>query len=63
MYEVIKKLCDERNISVRQLEHVIGLGNGSIGKWKKNSPKLSSVVAVAEYLGVTVDYLINKSTN
>ena len=63
MYDKIKKLCEERKISLRQLEIDTGLGNGAICKWKECSPRLSSVVAVAEYFGITVDELIDKSTN
>lgn len=63
MYDKIKKLCEERNISLRQLELDTGLGNGAICKWKECSPRLSSAVAVAEYFGITVDELLKGIEN
>ena len=61
MVERIKQLCDERKISITFLEKEIGLGNGTIGKWKTCSPKVDSLIAVAQYFGVTVDSLIEQA--
>lgn len=58
IYGNILKLCYEKNITVQQLEKDAGLSNGSIGKWKKSSPNIYSLKAVADVLKVKVDNLL-----
>lgn len=60
IYESVKKLCDKRNISVSNLEKRVGLGNGTIQKWRTCNPTVKTLEKVAEELGVTVGYLIEK---
>ena len=57
MINRIKELCAEKKLTIQKLEAAAGLANGSIGKWAKASPKAESVAAVANALGVTMDYL------
>ena len=57
MISRIKELCAEKKLTIQKLEAAAGLANGSIGKWAKASPKAESVAAVAEALGVSMDYL------
>ena len=57
MISRIKELCAEKKLTIQKLEAAAGLANGSIGKWAKASPKAESVAAVAEVLGVSMDYL------
>lgn len=59
--ERIKELCDRRNISVSKLESDLGFGVNSIYKWKVSDPRSSMIKKVAEYLGVSVDYLLGSS--
>ena len=61
IYENVKRLCDERNISVWALEKACGIANGAIGKWngKSAAPRVDTRSAIADYLGVTVDELLN----
>lgn len=54
----IKQLCIERGLSIFALEKEAGIGNGTIAKWDKSSPTLSSLQAVAKVLGCTVDELL-----
>ena len=56
--ENIRKLCEERNISVCALEKEVGLGNGTVGKWRNTSPRVDRLQLVANYFGVTVDELL-----
>ena len=58
MYDRIRTLCDKNNISVAQLEKEMGLGNGTIGKWKSCAPRADVLLAIAERLGTTVKYLL-----
>ncbi len=36
----------------------MGLGNGTIKRWSTQSPRLDKLVPVAEYLQVSLDYLV-----
>lgn len=57
MYNRIKQLCQEQNLSIRKLEEKAGLSNGSIKNWKTCSPSVDKALAVADVLGTTVEYL------
>ena len=60
MFEKISRLCNERGISIWKLENVLGFGRGTIFKWKKSSPSVEKLKTVADYFGVTLDYLLTK---
>lgn len=57
--ERIKKLADEKGISLPALEAELGFGNSTIVKWKKSIPNADKLNAVAQYFNVTMDYLLN----
>lgn len=54
----IRKLCQERQTTVAQLEREIGLSNGTISKWASSSPSVNNLKAVADYFGVSLDELL-----
>ena len=56
--ELIKQLAYTKGMTLSSLEQAVGLGNGTIGKWKKQSPSCDKLKLVADYLSVTLDYLI-----
>jgi len=53
LYTKIQNLCEERQMSIAELERAAGIGNGVIRKWNSASPTLRTVGAVADVLGVT----------
>lgn len=59
IYDKIKAMCEEKGMSVRQLELAAGLKNGAISKWNDSSPTIKSLKAVADVLKVKVDKLIS----
>ena len=61
IYDNIAALCKEAGISISRLESETGIGNGTIGRWKKSSPNVDNIKKVADFLGVTVDALIQPS--
>lgn len=61
LYLRIKQLADEHHVSIRQLEKDLGFGNGVINRWKKNTPGIDKVQAVADYFDVTTDYLLGRT--
>jgi transcriptional regulator with XRE-family HTH domain len=53
----IKELCAKRSLTVSLVEQAVSLGNGTIGKWKRQSPSVNNLMLVADYLNVSLDYL------
>ena len=62
LLERIKGLCNRKGISIRQLERETGLADRTIGRWDTNMPSIDRVKKVAEYFGVTVDYLLGSDS-
>ena len=58
IYEKVRALCAERGISVRRLEQELGIANATIRKWDKQSPKISTILPVADYFSITLDELV-----
>ncbi len=58
MYDNVKKICEEKGISVGKIEKDLQLSNGSICKWNENEPGIRKVQKVADYLGVSIEELL-----
>lgn len=58
IYERIKAEADAQRITIAELEKRSGISNGVIGGWRTASPNARKLEAVADTLGVTVDYLL-----
>ncbi|MUV40616.1 helix-turn-helix domain-containing protein [Levilactobacillus brevis] len=61
MFEKIKKIAKERGYSLSQLNDKAGLKTNVIYSWKTKAPSADKLKAVADVLGVSVDYLIGKN--
>lgn len=57
----IHLLAKEKSLSIPKLEEHLGLGNGTISRWSKSSPSGDKLLLLAEFFGVSVDYLLGKS--
>lgn len=57
-FDRLKKLCEEQRISVNTLEERIGLSKNTLYSWKKNTPKGSNLLKVADFFDVSTDYLL-----
>ena len=60
--ERLRDLRQEQNIGQVELATKIGVSKGIISLWEqgKREPTLSSLVAIADYFNVTIDYLIGR---
>lgn len=58
--ENLKILCKQKGISIIELERDVSLPKGTIKRWDENRPSVDRVVAVADYLNVSVDYLLGR---
>ncbi len=59
--ENIQTLCKEHNISGKDLEEQLGFGKGYVSKIDKSNPNISKLRKIADYFGVTVDYILKGS--
>ena len=61
-HDIIEELCRKHGINKTKVEKDLSLGQGTIGKWKKSSPKTTTLEKVANYFNVSVEYLLTGST-
>jgi len=59
--DLIKFLCNKKGITVSALGVELGLGKNSITRWDENKPSVDRVQKVADYFGVSVDYLLGRT--
>lgn len=58
MVDRINELAKKMSVSISAIEKSVGLSNGIIGKWRKQSPSCDKLKLVADYLNVSIDYLL-----
>ncbi|MBN2928421.1 MAG: helix-turn-helix transcriptional regulator [Eubacterium sp.] len=63
IYDRIKSKADEKKISIKALERESGLGNGVIKRWNETSPQCNKLEKVANYLQVSIEWLITGKEN
>ena len=59
----LKELRDERGISQAHLAKAVGVGQSTVGMWEsgKSTPEYNTLIKIADYFQVSVDYLTGKS--
>ncbi|MGF2942414.1 helix-turn-helix domain-containing protein [Enterococcus xiangfangensis] len=60
-YEIIKELAKSKNIPISELEKIIGVSNGYLVKWKTRKPNPITLEKIADYFGVSTDYLLGRT--
>lgn len=61
LYENIKEVAKNKGYSINLLEKELGYARSSMSKFKKNTPSANKIREIADFLGVSADYLINGS--
>lgn len=58
--ERLKELRAEKGVSQMTLAKALGLSQSAVAKWElgKTEPTASALVALSEYFGESVDYLL-----
>lgn len=56
----IRELANNQGLSLPKLEEALGFGNGTIVRWDKSSPTTDKLKKVADYFGVSLDYLLER---
>lgn len=62
LFSKISDLCNDKGITIWKLEKVLGLGNATIRKWETAMPSVDKVQKVADYFGVSIDYLLDRKS-
>lgn len=63
IFQKIKELADRKNMSIRELERLAGLENGTIGKWRNSIPRFDNIASVASVLEVPLETFIGGNTS
>lgn len=57
-YNRIKELCKTKGVTVTKTEQELGFARGSLCKIDTNKPSMEKVQKIADYFGVTINYLM-----
>ncbi|MDA1478118.1 helix-turn-helix transcriptional regulator [Bacillus sp. CLL-3-40] len=60
-FDRVKKLADDRKISLTELAKRVDMGVNSLYKWKTQKPAVDKLQKVADYFQVSVDYLLGRT--
>lgn len=63
MKERIKKLCKNNGISLNKLEETLSFGKGYLSKLNSSTPNVSNIKKIADYFGVSVDWIMDGKEN
>lgn len=58
-YETIKMLCKTKGVTITGTEKELGFSRGSLCKIDTSKPSMEKVQKLADYFGVSVDYLLS----
>lgn len=60
VFERIQDLAKKQGKSVKDVSRDLGFGESTIYKWKTQSPKAKDLEKIADYFGVSVDFLLGR---
>jgi len=61
LYLKIKELADKKGVSLAQIERDLNFSNGIISSWKNGRASQDKLAAIADYFGVSTDYLLGRT--
>ncbi|MGM7274142.1 helix-turn-helix domain-containing protein [Weissella confusa] len=61
IFERTKEIAKKRGLSLQETAKSAGIGINSIYSWKDKKPSVDRIKAVADVLGVSVDYLLGNT--
>jgi len=63
VFDRVKKLADSQKISIVELGEKLNFSRNSLYAWKKSKPSIDKLEAVANYFGVSTDYLLGREVS
>lgn len=61
IYSAVKEIAETKKVSIYKIEKDLGFSHGLIGKWNKSDPSISKMQMVADYLDVTIGFILIKA--
>lgn len=61
VFERVKILCDERKISINDLEISLGYSRNTLYRLKTQNPGADKLQQIADYFDVSTDYLLGRT--
>ncbi len=61
MYELLEKMCREKGITITKLCVDITGSKGNLATWKKGNINPTSLVKIADFFGVSTDFLLGRT--
>lgn len=60
MYEIFMQLCQKHGETPNAIGRKLGIASSTLTDWKKgrSAPKIDKMLAIADYFGVSVEYLM-----
>lgn len=58
MLERILYVLKEKNLSCNFVERSLGFGNGAIKRFDKNSPSIDKIIALSNFLNISIEWLV-----
>mgnify|MGYP000956171022 FL=1 len=63
LVDKIRMLANQQDMSIPDLELKLGMGNGTISRWRTGSPNTDKLRKVADYFHVSLDYLLERDVD
>lgn len=60
MFDRIKDLANIKGVSLTEVASNFGFSSVLLYQWKRASPKVKNLEAVADYFGIFVDYILGR---
>ena len=63
MYEIFAQLCKQHGVTPYKVSKETGVSQPTLSEWKKGTytPKQDKLQKIADYFGVTLDYLMGNT--
>ncbi|MGI5896095.1 MAG: helix-turn-helix domain-containing protein [Oscillospiraceae bacterium] len=63
MYEIFEQLLHQKNVTPYRVSKETGISTATLSDWKKgrSTPKMDKMQKIADYFGVSVDYLLGNT--
>lgn len=60
LYEKVREASKEKKISINQMEKDLGFSRSYISKFRTIAPSIENLQKIADYLGISIDYLLGR---
>ncbi|MED1424933.1 helix-turn-helix transcriptional regulator [Bacillus altitudinis] len=61
VFNIVKELCNERKISINDLEQSLGYSKNTLYRLKTQTPGADKLQKIADYFDVSTDYLLGRT--